>query len=103
MVGVYGIYFKKTGKWYVGASKDIVYRLKQWRSELKTCGSWDCNKGMFKEVGANGFDSITFFILERCKLSELKEKEQKWMNELNSISNGYNMQNSGNNRNWSRK
>jgi group I intron endonuclease len=99
MTGVYGIYCSETKKWYVGASSNIKYRIRALKSELR-CEFWTSKKGLHQDVHKYGFYSITFIILEKCDLCELVEKEQYWINELDSINNGYNTQASGKNRYW---
>lgn len=91
MVGIYKIINIKNGKVYIGKSKNINGRFRQHKRQLKNNkdsvhlqSAW--NK--YKE------ESFEFSILEECKMEELKEKEEYYINLYQSYDRekGYNIE-----------
>ena len=85
--GVYGIQCHETGKWYVGESITVPRRQKAY------LGMW-CNGqhlilNALKKYGTGSFSS---YILERCDIEHLDDREVYWGKELNSLRpTGYNL------------
>lgn len=90
-IGIYGLRNGKTGKWYIGQSKDIQYRFGRY-SRLK-CKS---QRKLFNALVKYGYETFEKIILERCDESVLNEKEIYWINHYNSINEGYNLKEGGN-------
>ena len=79
MIGVYKITNRKTNECYVGASKHIRDR---WAEHF--CKGYGAKhskafQDAIDELGKSGFD---FEVLEECELSELRERENYWINKL---------------------
>lgn len=95
--GIYGIKHKTTGKWYVGASKNIEHRIKVHIHDLLT---WPDEKEFSRDVAKYGLN-IEWSILEVCDKSLFGEKEKQWVSAFRSDEKGYNRQKGGgNHRNW---
>jgi len=93
--GVYGIHCLGTGKWYVGASANVFRRLKQHFYEMHYFGA------LFEDAQRFGVQSMKAGVLEYVDdLPRLPEAEAYWIKKLDSLVNGYNHQDSGNNRHW---
>ena len=84
--GVYKITNTITGEFYIGSSKDIKRR---W-SNHKCRSTWDkCpNSSMYKDMQKYCVDKFKFEIIEET--TELKQREQYWMNLLKPKYNNYN-------------
>lgn len=97
--GIYGIYCRATGKWYVGAGVDVERRIKYHFYAMKT---WPNEKEMSRDAQRYGIKSMEAKILEVVSdQSELQAREAYWIERLGAMQ-GYNLQASGNNRFWSR-
>jgi group I intron endonuclease len=96
--GIYGIKCKKTGKWYVGAAVNVERRIKDHFYAMRV---WPKENQLAKDATLFGINSMESCILESVKdKSILSDREQHWMDKLNSISGGYNSQSSGKHRSW---
>ena len=94
MIGIYKIQNKYNGKCYIGRSNNIMCRWQQHIEEgLKTT---QLNDPFHFEL-AHKTDHFTFDILEICQEAELDKKEQYWIEQFNSIQDGYNKINSASN------
>lgn len=82
VVGIYGVEDVKTGNIYIGHSRDIGKRWSNHASKFKD------NKYLYKKL-QNAYNEdckrIKYTILEECKKSELKEKEDFWMKYIQKI------------------
>ncbi|MDP3987222.1 MAG: NUMOD3 domain-containing DNA-binding protein [Nanoarchaeota archaeon] len=90
--GIYKILNMKDGKVYVGKSKNIEMRWNQHKSKLKK-GLNRPNNHLQSSWNKYGEENFQFEIIEECKMEELKEKEEFWINKLESWSKnkGYNV------------
>lgn len=77
-IGVYLIKNNMTLRVRVGSAKDINKRFSNYRAKLR---GGNGNKLMQQDFNEYGEGSFEFIILEECKVSELFEKEKKWMKE----------------------
>lgn len=84
--GVYKIVNTVTGEFYIGSSKNIKRR---W-SNHKCKSTWknNPNSKLYKDMQRFGIDKFKFEIIE--KTTELKQREQYWMNLLKPKYNNYN-------------
>ena len=93
--GVYGLYCAATNKWYIGASKQMVRRIKDHYYFMRT---WE--GAMSADYHRHGEASIPAYILERIDdLSTLDAREVFYFDRLNGYK-GYNTQYPGQNRHW---
>lgn len=89
MIGIYKITNKYNHKNYIGKSKNIMQRwaaheralMNHNHHSLKLQSDYDTYGGL------NAFD---FSVLEVCAPAELNERERYYINEFDSIGNGYN-------------
>lgn len=86
MIGIYCWTNKINNKKYVGQSIDIERRRQQ---HIYSAGKYMTKISL--AIHKYGLNNFTFEILELCKVEELNEKEQYWINFYDSISNGYNI------------
>ena len=90
MIGIYKITNKKNGKAYVGQSNNIERRFTQ-----------HCYKGEKSRIPLDmaiqkyGKDNFAFEIIEECPLEKLNERESYWIKYYNTIENGYNCSEGG--------
>lgn len=93
-IGIYCFIYLPTKKWYVGSSIDIRKRWKEHKSSLRTGkhSSWKLNMD-FKRYNAGDFD---FIILEKCSKENLLNREQYWLDTLQAVKFGYNIQEKAN-------
>lgn len=91
--GIYQIKNLVSGKSYIGKTINFENRMKEHRRSL-TAGyhknvhlqrAWD----LYKE------DSFQCFILEKCDIDQLSDREMYWIRELDTFHNGYNMNQGG--------
>ena len=84
--GIYGLQNKlKPEKWYVGASKDIFTRWRDYRK--KWCKKQPKLYHALKKYGYENFEKV---ILEECSTENLKDRENYWTKNKNAVENGYN-------------
>lgn len=87
MIGIYKITNTKNGKSYIGQSVNVEMRLQQHKHALeKSAKSWYFQAR--KE--SDNINDFTFEVLQECKLEELDELEEYWVDYYDSYSNGYN-------------
>lgn len=80
MVGIYKITNNANGHSYVGQSRNIE---KRWRDEK--CAANNPNQDAYnyplsKAFRKYGVENFTFEVIEECKIEELNEKENYWIN-----------------------
>ena len=91
MTGIYKITKKENGKCYIGQSNDCERRFKEHQT-----------KGVSSRIPVDiaiqkyGKDAFTYEIIETCSIEELNQKEQYWIKYYNSIEEGYNCSEGGN-------
>ncbi len=114
IMGVYGIFCRATDRWYVGASQDIIFRLKAHKRNLKH----DINEvenpppydqrpeywrtGDFgRDYHKYGRKFFSSHVLERvCDPTKLADAEERQMMRLKSLEYGYNKMRPGKHRAW---
>jgi group I intron endonuclease len=95
--GIYEIENTKTGKKYIGQSKNIEKRIRTHKSDLRN--GTHINKEMQFEYMLEKNDNLfKFKILELLSVEKLNEKEKEYI--LKSKENCYNFGNSGNKKNY---
>ena len=88
MTGIYKITNKLNGKIYVGQSVDIHRR---WAEHKKNSKDKNKTSLLYQAMRADGIENFSFEIIEECSKESLNEREKYWINEYNTIENGYNM------------
>lgn len=84
MIGIYKITNKNTGETYIGQATNIERRIQEHKQiRRQTIDSY---------INILGVDNFDFEILQECEESELDSLEQHYIEEYNSIENGYNLQ-----------
>lgn len=78
--GVYKITNKLTGECYIGSSKDIEYRFKQHKAP--SYHKKQPNSFLYKAMGQYKISDFQFDILEECSEDNLKQLEDKYIQEL---------------------
>lgn len=86
---VYKITNKENGKFYVGSTCDLKRRMHEHFGELKRGVHYA--KKMQKDYDIYGRNSFVVEILETCENDLLKDIEQKYLDELEAVKNGYNV------------
>lgn len=89
MAYIYCITNKKNGKQYVGKTqKSIKKRFAEHKydSQRLTCE----NRPLYRAFNKYGFDNFYVSKLEECDNSKASEREQYWIERLNTYTNGYN-------------
>jgi len=93
--GIYLIKNIENNKVYIGASKNMVFRIIQHRSDLK------CNrhrrKNLQEDYNKHGFMAFEYLILEDCDEWLLDEREKYWIEHYDAVNKGYNLANGGHN------
>jgi len=88
-IGIYIIKNRLDSRVYIGSSKNLYSRIQKHFTELKS--NLHHNIHLQRFVNKYTIDSIYFEILEYCEVSELLEKENKYINLYNSIEEGFNL------------
>lgn len=94
MCGIYMISNLRTGKNYIGQSKDIYTRWYKHKNFLN--GNSHHNKHLQASWNKYGEDSFSFNIIEECPEEELNERESYYIKKYNTKENGYNLDDGGN-------
>lgn len=90
MIGIYKIQNKINGKMYIGQSNDIERRFK----EHQTKGA-SSRIPLDIAIQKYGKDNFTYEVVETTTLDKLNEREQYWIKKYNSIEEGYNCSEGG--------
>lgn len=90
MIGIYKITNKLNGKAYVGQSNDIERRFKEHQQKGESS-----RIPLDVAIQKYGKDNFIYEIIEECSLEELNQKEQYWIATLNTVKNGYNCSDGG--------
>jgi group I intron endonuclease len=86
--GIYKIVNEVTGKCYVGSSIDIDRRWGQHRNSLQK--DKHLTPHLQNSVNKHGLNNFVFEVVEECVSNMLIEREQFWIDVLDSYDNGYN-------------
>jgi group I intron endonuclease len=88
--GIYSIKNIITNSYYVGSAVCIKKRIIIHKSHLKT--NKHCNKKLQRSYNKYGHDKFIFNVIEEVDNKELLiEREQHWIESLDSVKNGYNI------------
>ena len=89
MIGIYKITNKINGDAYIGQSVEVEDRL----NDHKKPYNWNReeNKRLYQAFISFGLNNFTFEIIEECKINQLNEREQYWINFYDTYPNQYNM------------
>ena len=74
--GIYGIISKKTGKVYVGSSKDTYKRILAHKAALRL--QYHNNQHMLRHFNMYGEDDFSYGVLEFCDETKLQDREEYW-------------------------
>lgn len=86
--GIYCIENLISGNKYVGKSNNIY---KRWADEVRALNKQEFhNIHVQRSWNKYSEDAFRFYILDICDISELSQKEQYWINKLDTYHNGYN-------------
>lgn len=89
MTGVYEILNSKNKKVYIGSSKDIERRIKDHKYKLKN--GIHHNYKLQNDWNKYGEDVFSWSVLKECDLSDLFKYEKEYIDNKDSIKNGYNI------------
>lgn len=93
--GIYGLRNRINGKWYIGQSINIAYRLRNGYSKMK-CKN---QRKIFSALLKYGYDTFDKIIIEECSVDWIMNyREMYWIKYFNSVYGGYNLQFGGNSR-----
>ena len=97
--GIYGIKNLINNKIYVGQASDIFWRWTHHKSDLK--GNRHHNTHLQNSWNKYGEENFEFYIIERCDLDKLNDREIYWIEKLRTYEgfddcNGYNKDLGGN-------
>ena len=115
--GIYGIWCRENGKWYVGASKHVRKRVKEHKGDHRRAVRYIRYVMRFKspssvtaerlrypfaaDVVDYGWDAFEASFLEEVPdPADLQERERYWIDALNAKENGYNKSASGGHWRW---
>lgn len=87
-LGIYKIENKDTGKVYIGSATNIESRWYQHKRLLNNNKHHSIK--LQNSVNKHGIESFIFEIIEECEKNILIEREQYWIDVLNSYNEGYN-------------
>lgn len=93
MIGIYCIKNKENGKVYIGQTVDIRKRWVQHQCDLEA-GRHD-NKYLQADWKKYGKQAFEMFVIEKCEIEQLHEKEIEWIKKYSAFGNGYNMTEGG--------
>ena len=87
MIGIYKITNKVNGKFYIGSSKDINFRIRRHFNSLKSCTH--PNKHLQSAFNKYGKENFIVEILELCSIENIITREQYYL-DSNNWNNMYN-------------
>ena len=91
IIGIYAFHNLKTGKYYIGQSKNIRKRLLKHLQHVKN--KW--NYPLYDSINKYGFENFEFLILEETTEENLDIREKYWIEHYKSFENGYNLTSGG--------
>lgn len=98
--GIYGIYCEETNRWYVGASVDMMRRMRDHFYEMRVHGHRGERGEMGDDFALYGESAFVGVVLEFVEPSDLASRESFWAEQLEAVTRGYNEQAPGTNRHW---
>lgn len=87
--GIYCIESSTSGKRYVGSSLDIIRRFNEHKQRLNR--DVHVNKHLQSAWNLYGESDFFFSVLEFCENADLLDREQWWIDHLDTYHNGYNV------------
>jgi group I intron endonuclease len=90
ITGIYVIHNSLCNKGYVGSAVNMGNRWRLHRWELEN--NRHCNKKLQRAWNKYGEGAFVFVQLELCRKVELAEREQFWIDKLDAVKFGYNIQ-----------
>ena len=90
LCGIYALANQVSGKLYVGRSVDIYDRVERHWFALKR--KEHRNNKLQRSYDHYGLEAFTVIIIELCDESVVIEREQYWLDELDAVNSGYNLQ-----------
>ena len=79
------------GNCYIGqTSKPVKLRWKEHKKDATDISRGKYEYPLYRAFRKYGFENFSFEIIEKCKISELNDKEIYWINFYNSYHDGYN-------------
>ena len=100
MAIIYRYINKINGKSYVGQTVSPHLRKNFHRTAPFNPNSKDYEKVFYRAIRKYGWDNFDYEVLEECETAELEKYEQLYMDEFDSIRNGYNVQLAEEGRQW---
>lgn len=90
--GIYRITNTVDGKIYVGKSKSLRPRYRQYVRDFEKQAAYHMNRYLLNAMNKHGIENFKMEVLEECHIDELSERELHWMIELGSLGEtGYNL------------
>lgn len=89
--GIYCIENNLNHQKYVGLSNDCYRRWMEHKNKASSSIQRDdIKKPLYNAIRKHGINNFSFYILEECSYSVIKEKEIFWIEKLNTYYSGYN-------------
>lgn len=90
--GIYRITNTVNGKIYVGKSKNLRPRYRQYVRDYERQAGYHMNNYLLRSMIKHGIENFKMEVLEECNFDDLSVRELHWMNELGSLGEGgYNL------------
>lgn len=90
--GIYKIENLVDGKVYVGKSKNVRSRYRQYVRDQERQAGYHMNQYLLRAMNKHGVENFRMSIIEECDESVLSTRELHWMTTLDSLGdNGYNL------------
>lgn len=93
---IYKITNLKNNKCYIGQTKQSCEaRWKEHKKKYKSSKNFEYNYPLYRAFRKYGIENFTFELIESCKVRDLDEREQYWIEHYNSFGQGYNQSKGG--------
>lgn len=96
MIGIYRILNNSNQKSYIGQSVNIDMRISQHFRNAFNPNTHTYNYPLSRAIRKYGKENFSTEILELCTLEELTTKEEFWIQNFNTLENGYNQEHAEN-------
>lgn len=90
LCGIYQITNKLNGKKYIGQSKHIQQRFNEHILDSFNPNKKSYNFPIHSAIRKYGLENFTFEVIEECSVELLNEREQYYIQQFNTLNNGYN-------------